>query len=308
MGLNEQFLQNPSQFAGLHALYPYADKVTNAEHMKDLSLNDGTEFTQVQGENKVAFCDILPATRFDNVPVDIGCSSYHEDQGLYVMRISYRRASSSSIPVYYLPWQTNYMMRMKLRPSPKHPTKERRRSLLKKTIEPDIFVTAALQGCSIFINGEPEEPVVYHINASGIQGPQGETLGTDDDTEYQTAAQAKVTHMTQLFQAATAQFPGAGARLRTGQRAPLSRQAARGAAHMADYMPDRLPSRVPQLRQRHEPQGVQHFSVEQFGTVFGRRKDGAWRFYRQTRTRIEYKEEGQWVFRWVRPVCVRFWP
>jgi hypothetical protein len=305
MGLNEQFHQDPKHFAGLHTLYPYADKVTNAAHMKDLALANGDHFTQVGGENKVAFCDIAPASNFKYVRADMG-GSYHQDEGLWVMRISYRRASSSSIPVYYLPWQENHMMRMKLYPSRKHPTKEGP-FYWRTTVEPDIFVTAAVQGCSVFVSGEPEQPVVYHINAASVVGPQGETLAADNDTDYRAAAQAKAAHMTGLHQAAMAQFPKEGAKLPAGGRAALTNRARTAAAHLEDYLPDRLPSREPALV-RLAPQGAQRLEVTQFGTIFGRRKDGTWRFYRQTRNRIDYQEQGQWISRWVNPVCVRFWP
>jgi hypothetical protein len=305
MGLNEQFRQDPKHFAGLHTLYPYADDVTNAAHMKDLALANGDHFTQVGGENKVAFCDIVPAGAVGGVPGDI-MGSYSDDKRLYVMRITYRRASSSSIPVYYLPWQPNHMMRMKLNPSRKHPTTERTWYFRSYTVEPDIFVTAAVSGCSVFVSGEPEQPVVYHINAADVNGPQGQTLETDNDTDYRAAAQAKVAHMTGLHQAAMAQFPKEGAKNPAGGRT-LSAQARIGAVHREDYMPEGLPSLLPGLA-RHRPQRATDFEADQFGTIFGRRKGGTWRFYRQTRTRIAFEKQGQWLFRWVNPVCVRFWP
>ena len=183
MGLESQFLRDPAKFAGIHTLYPYADPVTNDAQIKKRSLDDGTEFSQVQGENKVAYCKILLPKDLTSLQGDSG-GSYMSDQSLFVMRVSHLKTGSSAFPVYYLPWRSNYMMRIKLKPSPKHPTKEKHRFWADETVEPDIFITAALQGCSIFVSGEPDQPVVYHINASSTKGPRDETLNSKDDDEF----------------------------------------------------------------------------------------------------------------------------
>ena len=56
--------------------------------------------------------------------------------------------------------------------------------------------------------------------------------------------------------------------------------------------------------------GTMQISVEQYGTVFGVRNAGDWKFYRQSRTRVTYKSNAtdDYVSAWVDPVCVRFWP
>ena len=139
MSLNQQFLDRPDRFASMYTLYPYADDVTNASQMKSLAIDGSPHLTQVQGVNKVAYCDILPATKFNAVPADEG-GSYHGEGDLYVMRITYNKRGASSIPVYYLPWRADHVMRIKLKPSRKHPTKEG--SFWPTAVEPDVFVAA----------------------------------------------------------------------------------------------------------------------------------------------------------------------
>ena len=271
------------------------------------SLDDGTEFSQVQGENKVAYCRILLPNDLQSLHGDSG-GSYKSDQSLLVMRVSHLKTGSSAFPVYYLPWRSNYMMRIKLKPSPKHPTKEKHRFWADETIEPDIFITAALQGCSIFVSGEPDQPVVYHINASSTKGPRDETLNTKDDDEFRVAAEAKLNKMTQLHQEAMAQFPKEGGKISTGRAAPSTKAVVKG-VHLNDYMPDMLPS-LQSVRKEEENKLLNSpfLSVLQYGTVFGHRKNNQWCFYRQTRTRILYEVKGNMNYQWSKPVCVKFWP
>src|ERR1700755_600286 len=75
----QQFLDKPLAFAKLHTLYPYADPPVNDQHIKELSLEGGTKFGQIQGQNKVAFCDIQRATSFDSVPGDF-YDDYEKDR------------------------------------------------------------------------------------------------------------------------------------------------------------------------------------------------------------------------------------
>jgi hypothetical protein len=305
---NQQFLANPRVFANGHTLYPFADGAVNQGQMKTLALSDGSQFTQVQGENKVAWCNIQRARDIPGpIPPDIS-GNYREDDDLYVMRVTYQK-SGTAFPVYYLPWATNSMFRIKLKPSPNHPTQTG--IIFKDTVEPDVFITAALQGCSIIVSGDPQQPVVYHLNAQGINGPHGETLGSATDIEILAAANAKRLHMLGRYNLARTDQPKEG-RSAFGMRPPQTFTST--ASHLTDYMPDNLGSLQTALAVRYL-QGAAG-QVEQYGTVFGIRKaDGNWRFYRQTRTRVcrfgppipntlEYADTTTWE----NPVCVKFWP
>lgn len=305
---NDQFLGAPAVFANNHTLYPFADAVVNQGQMKALSLSDGSQFTQVQGENKVAWCNIVLATGFSGaIPPDI-TGDYRKDRDLYLMRITYAK-SGEAFPVYYLPWAPNAVFRIKLKPSPNHPT-QTGMPFFKTTVEPSVFVTAAVQGCSVIVSGDAKQPVVYHLNAQAVQGPLGEELSSPNDHDALAAANAKRLHMLGRYNLARTEKPKEG-RKAFGLHPPQTFTSQ--SAHVDDYMPDMLGTRHPALVARYL-HGVQG-EVSQFGTVFGVRVGENWSFYRQTRTRVvrlgpynpltlDYDDQSGWVD----PVCVRFWP
>lgn len=59
---------------------------------------------------------------------------------------------------YYLPWMKDTIVRMTLRPS---------KTLVNVTEkeDPDYFFTAAVNGCTVIVEGDPLTPTVYHANA-----------------------------------------------------------------------------------------------------------------------------------------------
>jgi hypothetical protein len=292
-GYNELFLKDPDSFAQLNALFPWADMIGGRNGLKVKTFTDKTVFFQIQNEVKVAWCNVAPANALLYVGGDTG-DDYAKDIGLMVMRVRYDR-DANTFPVYYLPWQQNRLFRMKLKPSPKNPTK-----LENEIVEPEIFITAALQGCSIIVSGDPEEPVVYHVNAVNTTGPKGENLNSETDLGFLKAAQAKRDHMLNLYDMARTQYPKEGRRVE-GKR-PEQTFVSK-AVHLTDYM----------LGDMHTPNEalVARFvgdiggSVDQFGTVFGVRSDRKWKFYRQTRTRVSRTGE---IPKWLTPVCLPFWP
>jgi hypothetical protein len=256
----------------------------------------------------VAWCNIQLATDIAGpIPPDIS-GDYRKDRDLYVMRVTYQK-SGNAFPVYFLPWSTNAVFRIKLKPSPKHPT-QTGIPFFKTTVQPSVFITAALQGCSIIVSGDPKQPVVYHLNAQSVNGPLGEELSSPNDHDVHAAADAKRLHMMGRYNLARTEKPKEGPKVLGAH--PLQTYTSKG-AHLAEYMPDMLGSRSSALQARYlgEAQG----DVEQYGTVFGIRVGEDWSFYRQTRTRVfrcgplnkvtrEYDDQSGWVD----PVCARFWP
>ena len=300
MSYAQEFLADARTFANQHTLYPFADPVVNQAHMAKKTLTDGSEIQQVQGENKVAFCKIVGPGGFQRLKGDLG-NDYKQDQDLLVMRITYEK-SSDSFPVYYLPWQRNALIRVKLKPSPHHPAQKG--IIFKETIEPQVFVTAALQGCSIIVSGDPQEPIVYHINASSTTGPMGETLNTDSDATFVAAAGAKVTKMQTLYTDARSQFPKEGSKGAAGARPPQTFTSK--SATLTEYSPGNLPTGQTRLLRRYHDKFTNVRGL-QFGTVFGIKGASGWVFYRQSRTRL-WDASDMNLGKWVDPVCLPFWP
>lgn len=79
--------------------------------------------------------------------------------------------TETAFPVYYLPWDSNRVFRMTLKPS-KHQKLHR---------EPDVFFTANLNGCMVTVEGPPDRPTVYHSNMADFLGSPALDLGIPDD-------------------------------------------------------------------------------------------------------------------------------
>ncbi|HEY1218171.1 MAG: hypothetical protein ABSE42_18700 [Bryobacteraceae bacterium] len=72
--------------------------------------------------------------------------------------------NSGWVPSYYLPWdESGTIVHMTI---PKQGTISSESHIL----DPDIFFTAAINGCSIFIQGTPESPTVYHAGGDTGRG------------------------------------------------------------------------------------------------------------------------------------------
>lgn len=310
MSYNSEFIANPQAFGNQYSLYPFCEMQVNQAHMRDLVLGNGDTFTEVRGDNKVAFCDIRKARTFPDVPADLG-GSYHEHRKLLVMHITSNPPHKDAFPVYYLPWAQDHMFRMKLKPSPHHAktTEVWGWGMFGgATITPNVFVTAAVQGCSVFVRGDPESPLVYHVNASGKNPPSGATLAAATDAPFLEAARFKARSMARLTRRAQQQFPKEGPKV-GGIRQPPARSNA-GAAHLTDYMPGMMPTALDQLKQDYEDEipEADLVEVQQFGTIFGFRANRDWAFYRQTRTTVSSRTAGKWRDEFRDPVCLKFWP
>ena len=74
-------------------------------------------------------------------------------------------------PVYYLHWEENGLVRIKLKRS--------RRVELKA--EPRVFFTANLNGCLVSVEGPADEPTVYHSNVTDYKGSPGNDQSVPQD-------------------------------------------------------------------------------------------------------------------------------
>jgi len=67
------------------------------------------------------------------------------------------------IAVYFLPWASNHLTKMAI--PPKVPT--RLNGTQTAQLQPDIFFTAAINGCSVFVTGTAKAPTVIHAGTAG---------------------------------------------------------------------------------------------------------------------------------------------
>jgi len=74
------------------------------------------------------------------------------------------KGDPSKVPVYFLPWDESGAI--------VHMTIPRQGTIGSDShvLDPDVFFTAAINGCSIFIQGSPENPTVYHAGGDTGRG------------------------------------------------------------------------------------------------------------------------------------------
>ena len=86
--------------------------------------------------------------------------------------VPYDQRRNRDFPIFFLPWQANRVTKIKLS-TPDDVGGDVR-----------IFFTAALTGCSVFVEGDPKNPTVYHANAKADM-PDGLAQVVDDETNNQ---------------------------------------------------------------------------------------------------------------------------
>jgi hypothetical protein len=191
--------------------------------------------------------------------------------------------------------------------------------------DPDIFFTAAVNGCMVAVEGSREEPVVYHCNAIRTgPSPMDAALTDRNAGEAVNRIGQKVQTMSGRLQTMSAQDP-------KGTKGPVATPAGRTATTQTDYMIlahgtlgageegkwqvirdgiARSIGKGDKLDQRIRV-------TKSVGTVFGNREHGQWTFYYQKLVCYEIwkqhgiikrewrKDEGElW---WVAE-CSEFWP
>jgi hypothetical protein len=95
-----------------------------------------------------------------------GGRSGTEQEGRGVLRFdaSYDPPKKNDFrPIYFLPWDTSgAIIRLTIPPKGRLET------------DPDIFFTATINGCSVFIQGDPDNPTVYHAGGNTGQSDHNE--------------------------------------------------------------------------------------------------------------------------------------
>lgn len=190
------------------------------------------------------------------------------------------------IPVFWLPYRQNSNYRMTLEPNVGDP-------------QPNFFLTACVDGCSVYVEGTRAKPTVHHVNAADIKFDPGDgtaPYGTTGDFAKDTNAfHAKDVHMTNDVD--NSRKP------KTVNNNVVGLQQAKYVKN-DDYM-----LRDPVLLQQQKalmttnarsvvsPKAVDKADLMTQGTVFGIRDTGTgeWTFYFQRRlVAVLYHDKNRW--------------
>lgn len=144
MFLNYRFQKDPVAIAREHVLLPgnglYSQTSENATLHPSIkereNLNNGSQYLSMPGTGRVMYLDLTKTNNGIN--------------------ISYSPTKKFNwIPIFWLPWAAGKVFKTTL-----HDKRDR-------SDNPKIFLTAAVDGCSVFVEGDPQKPSVYHSNAMG---------------------------------------------------------------------------------------------------------------------------------------------
>lgn len=108
-----------------------------------------------EDEYKIAFIKLVVATR--DKPGALSFEVKYAPELTTVERANY-------IPIWFLPWQSGHMTKMKLTPPANPNLLDSAGNVLPN---PDLFFTAAVSGCSVFARGAFDQPSVYHGGFDG---------------------------------------------------------------------------------------------------------------------------------------------
>jgi len=148
-------------------------------------------FYKVPKASRVQFMEIHPGTHYSlaNIPLlaPTGGIPNREGDPQQARLFAANNPAGNRIPVFWLPYRQNEMYRMTLDPA--------------GATQPNFFLTDAVDGCSVYVEGTRTRPTVHHVNAAGTKytPPDGSApFGTTGDFAKDTLAfQAKDQHMTQ---------------------------------------------------------------------------------------------------------------
>ena len=154
----KDFFASPLKFMKKYAISPPSN--VEGDKGKDVTTLDTSGFVptvtagaqpgsiryaRMSSGHKIAYIDFYKDKK-------MGGRSGTEQEGIDALRFDATYDGNSGLkPIYYLPWdESGAIVRLHI------PTKG--------TLDPDpdIFFTAAINGCSVFIQGSPDSPTVYH--------------------------------------------------------------------------------------------------------------------------------------------------
>lgn len=156
MSHTKKFFADPLKIAQAYALAPVDDidgyvgkRITDIDMQDYRGLTttntpvDSVEYARVQRGRQVATIKIRKEK----------ARPLQSNEGRDVLRVSGTfDCDADGQPAYFLPWDAKgAIVRLTI------PPKGTRRGL-----DPDIFFTAAINGCSVFVQGDPKSPTVYH--------------------------------------------------------------------------------------------------------------------------------------------------
>ena len=151
-GNNKAFLKNPVGYSQKHMLLignglrstTTAQATAKGDFSSDLAPK--AHYLSVSKGVRVLSCNIKPTESRDRATMAAGTVDVD------VRDVT--NAQPNDFPIFFLPWAADHVVKIKLSDPRVNPGGDVK-----------IFFTAAVDGCSVFVEGDPSNPTVYHANA-----------------------------------------------------------------------------------------------------------------------------------------------
>lgn len=142
------------------------------------------------------------------------------------------------LPIWWLPWSSRRIVKLKINratESGANGTASFNPAGIAPLPNPNLFFTAAINGCSVFAVGDPREPSVYHGGIDGqLDSPESSNLSAADFQALGGTSEAVWRNLLDGYRA------NAGAAVRANPAAPLkSAGASFGEINRSDYVAER---------------------------------------------------------------------
>ncbi len=267
----------------LEFMKKYAVEPTGAGHMKIINRGEAQTFVDADtGETRVVqqtgkAVDVdssAPSVTHPTVTFGeyaaatkkIGYATLHKatDSGGKYRLVVETIANAHSFPIYYLPWDSNKVLRMAL------PLKGTAPPDLP---DPDIFFTAGINGCSVFIEGTQQNPTVYHAGTEDkLGGINSGKYWRDLFREYSAPAAAEAKGAKTFGEVKKSQYISGQGKETDASLQSTTRTGLRYQSFLGGKQKD-----------------IDVTLVQPWGCVFGlRNRAGDWTFYLQKNAVVQY--------------------
>lgn len=170
--IDARFERDPLEFMKTHTVQPqdYKDRGTQSTtalydrtpHSYNkpgavLAPRDST-LALTGADNQVAFTKL---SRTDN---QYGESKNQYNLFFYSKAVAGLSSMDDYMASYFLPWTSDHLTRIVI--PPKIPARDGVSLAAQRQRDPDLFFTAAVNGCSVFVEDDPRHPTVYHAGTT----------------------------------------------------------------------------------------------------------------------------------------------
>lgn len=288
MSLSDDFLLDPVDYCT-----PTSNggkgKVLIVAEKEAVGLNAKVGYSSVTKNDRVSYCRIAQGITVGQQGQGVELAAGSNAVAAEIKKnppnlADYGKRAGDWFPCYYLPWQAQATFRITLKHADGF------------LVEPRIFLTSTVDGCSVIIEGSPEHPTVYHLNDAG--GGGAVPLANTAVTQMAYWAPKEVTMETR-FQGAKS--PKSVKQVAANPLLPALPGAK--AVHAMDYL-DVTEAQFPALNTPEDQvvrnriakariPGAVSVKFEQslykpYGTVFGWKQNTTWRFFYQMRAVVFY--------------------